>query len=532
MNLESYILLFISVGIIITATTSLGLAAEPSVEVSITDVGWNEVVSSTGTIAIGGIAINVTNNSPTKFKNYHICSQLNFNTTTSSDVVCTHTGTLSPSSQTSFTKDGLPINFVNHVKVSELNTIAFDAISESQLAVNVIKDKNVVINSDEVTITFENILNDGTVNISAVDADDVSKTIDRIEETNQLVVSVDGTDMTSVSTVVEINTTTEHTGEILIVIPYDETLLPSGLSESEIRLLRFASGAWVDVTSSIDTSANTVTGSVPGFSQFMAAAPSAASTPSTPSASPSAGKSGGGGSFGSAGGGGGGAYSSTIVLFEVHLYQVSWNTCNNNIMTVIAGPPSGGLGVKLRTAKSGLVTVTLAEHQPYITKSVFEGQIEPTESFVMVQVEAISGRGAQIVQEYIDIKECFGTIIFEKEPSVPVSPTTPSAPTPSMSIYVPFHTMAPKISEGVTFETSYNDANFEINGERDTGIIKEMYVEGGASKPALLETSVVPESTLLTVSILLITLVSVIVVTKLKTLQENQQIKRKEKETR
>jgi len=298
-NLESYILLFISVGIIITATTSLGLAAEPSVEVSITDVGWNEAVSSTGTIGISGISINVTNDSPTQFKNYQICSQLNFNTTTSSDVVCTNTGTLSPSSQTGFTKDGLTINFVNHVKVSELNTIAFDALSESQLAIGVVKDKNVVINSDEVTLTFENILNDGTVNISAVDADDVSKTIDRIEETNQLVVSVDGTDMTSVSTVVEINTTTEYTGEILIVISYDATLLPSGISESEIRLLRFTNGAWVDVTSSVDTSANTVSGSVTGFSQFMASAPPA---PSTPSASPSAGKSGGGGKFGSAGG--------------------------------------------------------------------------------------------------------------------------------------------------------------------------------------------------------------------------------------
>lgn len=513
MNLESYILLFISVGIIIAATTSLGLAAEPSVEVSVTDAGWNEAVSSTGTIAIGGISINVANDSPTKFKNFNICSQLNFNTTTSSDVVCTNTGTLSPSSQTGFTKDGLPINFVNHVKVSELNTIAFDAISESQLAINVVKDKNVVIKSDEVTITFENIMNDGTVNISAVDADDVSKTIDRIEKTNQLVVSVDGTEMTSVSTVVEINTTTEHTGEILIVIPYDETLLPSGLSESEIRLLRFTNGAWVDVTSSIDTSANTVSGSVTGFSQFMAAAPPAPSVPPTPSISPS----GGGGNFGSAGAG---ASSSTIVLFEVHLYQVSWNTCNNNIMTVIAGPPSGGLGVKLRTAKSGLVTVTLAEDQPYTNKFVFEGQIEPSESFVMVQVEAISGRGAQIVQEYIDIKECFGTVIFEKESSVSVPPTTPPTPTPSVPIHVPFHTMTPKISESVTFETSYNDPNFEINSKMDTEVIKEMYVEEGASKPTLLETSVVPEFALLTVSILLITLVSVIVVTRLKTLQE------------
>ena len=528
-NLESYILLFISLGIIIAATTSLGLAAEPSVEITVTDVGWNEIVTSNGTIGIGSISINVTNNSPDTFKNFQICSQLNSTAAALGDIACADTGTLSPFSQEGFTKDGLTITFVNNLQVSELNILSLNATRKSQLATTVAAEQDITIKSDEVTITFENITNAGTVNISAVDADDVSNTIGEIRETGQIVVSVGGTDMTSVSTVVEINTTAEHTGEILIVIPYDETLIPSGLSESEIRLLRFTSGAWVDVTSSIDTSANTVSGSVTGFSQFMAGAPP---TPPTPSASPSAGKSGGGGKFGSAGGGGGGAYSSTIVLFEVHLYQVSWDTCNNNIMTVIAGPPSGGLGVKLRTAKSGLVTVTLAEHQPYTAKSVFEGQIEPTESFVMVQVEAISGRGAQIVQEYIDIKECFGTVIFEKEPSVPVSPTTPPTPTPSMPIHVPLHTMASKISEGITYETSNNDANFEINGERDTEIIQEMYVEGGASIPTLLGTSVVPESTLLTVSILLIILVSVIVVTRLKTLQENQRIKHKEKETR
>lgn len=372
-DLQSYILLLISVGIIIAVTTSLGLAAEPSVEITVTDVGWNEIVTSNGTIGIGGISINVTNNSPDTFKNFQICAQLNSIATTLSDIACVDTGTLSPFSQTGFTKDGLPINFVNNLQVSELNILSLNATIKSQLATNVAAEQDITINSG-----------------------------------------------------------------------------------------------------------------------------------------------GGGGSFGGAGAG---ASSSTIVLFEVHLYQVSWNTCNNNIMTVIAGPPSGGLGVKLRTAKSGLVTVTLAEDQPYTNKFVFEGQIEPSESFVMVQVEAISGRGAQIVQEYIDIKECFGTIIFEKESSVPVPPTTPPTPTPSMPIHVPFHTMAPKISEGVTFETSYNDTNFEINSKMDTGIINEMYVEEGASKLAPLETSVVPEFILLTVAILLITLVSVIVVTRLKTLQ-------------
>lgn len=577
--MESYILLFITAGVTIAAITSIGLAAEPSVEVSVTDVGWNETVSSTGTIAIGGISINVTSDSPTEFKNFKICAQLNSTSTTLSDVACALTGTLSPSTQTGFTKDDLPINFVNHLKVSELDAIAFDATRESELAVNVVKDKNVEIASDEVTITFEDVISDGTVNISAVKADDVSKTVRIIEGTDQPVVSIDGIDMTGIGTVVEINTTAEFTGKTLVVVPYDETLIPSGLSESKVSLLRFTDGAWVDITSSVDTSGNTVSGFVTGFSQFMAAAPPA---PPAPTASPSAGGRGvvGSGPSGS-GSGGAAATSPTTVLFEVHLYEVSWNTCDDNIMTVIAGPPSGGLGVKLRTAKSGLVTTTLAYDQPYTTKFVFEGRIEPSESFVMVQVEGISARGAQIVQEYINIKECSGAIIFEKELYVPVPPTTPTVP-PSSPTFPPFYTMAPKISDGVTFETSYDDNNFEINYKMDTGIVKEMYVDegsasvtftmdgvmggefvlslprslinadddkfvvfaadsgqqlvydiaestdeyviirtmlhDGASKLTISGTSVVPEFASLTVPLLLITLVCVIVVTRLKTL--------------
>ena len=339
------------------------------------------------------------------------------------------------------------------------------------------------------------------------------------------------------------------------------------------------------------------------FTEFAGLSTTPSSPPSTPPSVGSGGAGGGGGGGKSGGGGGGsaggggGAFSPTAASFDVHLYRVSWNTCDDNIMTITAGPASNWLSVKLRTAKLGLVTATLAKDQPYITKSglitpslsedqpditklVFEARIDPTESFVVVQVEGIIARAAQIVKESISLKECSGTIIVEKDP---ITQEPPPFIQPSKPSNVEFHTTTPRIPGGATFESSYNDINFEINYKMDLGIIKEMYVDegsasvtftidgtkggefvlslprglinadndkfvvftedskqqlvydvaestdeyviirimlpDGASKLTILGTSVVPEFASLTVSILMITLVSVIVMTRLKTLQ-------------
>jgi len=324
------------------------------------------------------------------------------------------------------------------------------------------------------------------------------------------------------------------------------------------------------------------------FTEFAVLSTIPSSPPSTPPSGGGGGSSGGGGGGSSGGGGGGssggggGVFSPTAASFDVHLYRVSWNTCDDNIVTITAGPASDGLSVKLMTAKLGVIRATLAEYQPYITKSgliapslsgdqpditklVFEARIDPTESFVVVQVEGITTRGAQIVKESINLKECSGTVIVEKDPITQVTP--PSS----------------RIPGGATFESSYNDIDFEINYKMDKGSINEMQIDeaslsvtftitnasagelvlslprtlvnadndqlvvftedskqqlvydvaestdeyviirimlpDGASKLIIFGTSVVPEFASLTVFILWITLVSVIVMTRLKTLQ-------------
>jgi len=210
-----------------------------------------------------------------------------------------------------------------------------------------------------------------------------------------------------------------------------------------------------------------------------------------------------------------------------------------------------------------LIAPSLSKDQPDITKLVFEARIDPTESFVVVQVEGNIAKTTQIVKESISLKECSGTVIVEKDPITQVPP--------------------PFIPDGATFESSYNEIDFEINYKMNTGSINEMQIDeallsvtftmtndsagelilslprilvnadndqfvvftedsnqqlvydvaestdeyviirimlpDGPSKLTILGTSVIPEFASLTVPILLITLVSVIVMTRLNTLQ-------------
>jgi hypothetical protein len=64
----------------------------------------------------------------------------------------------------------------------------------------------------------------------------------------------------------DITTTATFTGTILVTLPYDEASLP--VPESSLRMLHKEGGEWVDVTRSVDTDANRVTGEVDSLSPF------------------------------------------------------------------------------------------------------------------------------------------------------------------------------------------------------------------------------------------------------------------------
>lgn len=92
--------------------------------------------------------------------------------------------------------------------------------------------------------------------------------------------------------------TLEDDGTYTITIPYDEDLLPQGISEDDLKLFHYDEDTeeWEDITTEVDTDANTITGETDSLS------PVAAGYTST---------TGGGG-----GGGGGGAGGSQVFVNE------------------------------------------------------------------------------------------------------------------------------------------------------------------------------------------------------------------------
>ena len=64
----------------------------------------------------------------------------------------------------------------------------------------------------------------------------------------------------------DISTTATYAGTILVTLPYDEGALT--VPETSLRMLHEEGGGWVDVTKSLDTAADTITGEVDSLSAF------------------------------------------------------------------------------------------------------------------------------------------------------------------------------------------------------------------------------------------------------------------------
>jgi len=107
--------------------------------------------------------------------------------------------------------------------------------------------------------------------------------------------------------------------------------------------------------------------------------------------------------------------------------------------------------VNVRTASTGTVEVTMAEDQPYADKWVFEVELDPNETFVMVQVEGVAGRAASLAQQSFDLRECEGKVIVFFEPEKPVPEVTE------------FPFIPPLIPGGSMFDAKYNDIDFGIS---------------------------------------------------------------------
>jgi len=140
----------------------------------------------------------------------------------------------------------------------------------------------------------------------------------------------------------------------------------------------------------------------------------------------------------------------------IHLYEISWNVCDDNLINVIAGPQSPDLSVKARTSILGVVPGTLAKEQPYETKSIYEIRVDPRETFAQIQVEALALRQASVLQLSISLKECQGSVEIYKEPEQPTlisqETTEPEIPT-----------TAKPIPGGQDYDVQVNDKEFNLS---------------------------------------------------------------------
>ena len=123
--------------------------------------------------------------------------------------------------------------------------------------------------------------------------------------------NVGGSSANSVGTIFEIDTSSLTLGSgatIDVTIPYDPTLLPTGFNEANVKLFHYTGTAWEDVTVSVDTTNDTVTGRVSSLSPVVAGF-------IVPSASVST-SGGGGGGGGSSSGGAGGSSIDLTTTYE------------------------------------------------------------------------------------------------------------------------------------------------------------------------------------------------------------------------
>jgi len=181
----------------------------------------------------------------------------------------------------------------------------------------------------------------------------------------------------------------------------EECKIDSG-KDLVIWTLHFTSFGTFTISSTSGTSGGTTVGTTTSSASFF-----------------SEGNSGGGGVISSGSGG--------IITGQVHLYKVTWDKCDENVLRIVAGPSDENLSVKLRTVTSGLVEVNLAEVQPYDTKLVYEAKLDSDVTFVQVQVEGLSS-SPSLAQKSFDLRECEGSVVVYSEPEIPILPVIEQSP--------------------------------------------------------------------------------------------------------
>jgi hypothetical protein len=129
-----------------------------------------------------------------------------------------------------------------------------------------------------VTINFENVITPGTLNIEEDQLTSSQTMFTSVESGHGRFNSDDGASFATAGPIIDITPSgLQFQGTVDVTIPYSEALASSALgvegnsAEQNVRFLHFDGAMWQDLTVSIDTTANTVTGRMSTFSPVVAA---------------------------------------------------------------------------------------------------------------------------------------------------------------------------------------------------------------------------------------------------------------------
>ncbi|NWG36450.1 MAG: hypothetical protein HXY31_02410 [Nitrososphaera sp.] len=149
--------------------------------------------------------------------------------------------------------------------------------------------------STPITVTISNVQTGGTIVVEQVSPStllaDNPGIFSAVGTSSSLTIGTSTGN--TIGTVFEIDTSSITLGSgatIDVTIPYDPTLLPPGFNEANVKFFHWTGTAWVDVTLTVDTAANTITGRLTSLSPVVAGYTSVAPS--------------GGGAVGGGGGGG------------------------------------------------------------------------------------------------------------------------------------------------------------------------------------------------------------------------------------
>ena len=227
----------------------------------------------------------------------------------------------------------------------------------------------------------------------------------------------------------------------------------NGCPVSDIYLYDPSTASWttntVSVISAAPTAGNPSTCDVVvqahHFSSFALGSPGTSGAGPAPAPDPSSAVSGG---FGGGGGGGAGPSSSSsgpsssgegfggILAPVLKIDSVTYNTCQNQTVTMLVEYSDSNPSVILRTSLTGVVQASVASYQPYaaenanstIQRIVYEAPINPREqSFEVVALQA-AGNNVNSVGQTIEITGCAETVNFGNAPGAQPAAVDESAP--------------------------------------------------------------------------------------------------------